>query len=71
MYQNNHVIFSYVDDLLGVGLENTVYDSFNDLLQLLQDLGFPISQSKLRSPSLTCNCLGIYDHTPMPPFVTP
>ena len=59
MYQKNHVIFSYVDDLLGVGLGSTIHDSFNELLQLLQDLGFPISKSKLRSPSFVCNCLGI------------
>ena len=59
MFQKNHVIFSYVDDLLGVGLEDTIHDSFNVLVRLLQDLGFPISKSKLRSPNFKCNCLGI------------
>ena len=59
MYKNNHVIFSYVDDLLGVGLNSTIHESFKELLQLLEDLGFPISKSKLRRPNSVCNCLGI------------
>ena len=63
MRKRNYVVYNYVDDIMGIGPESTVFDSYNYLLQLLQDLGFPISTSKLVSPQTECNCLGIMVNT--------
>ena len=63
MHKNNYVIFNYVDDLLGVGKEKNIHDSFKFLLSILKKLGFPISKSKLAAPSTTCNCLGVIVNT--------
>ena len=63
MRKRNYVVYNYVDDIMGIGPESTVFDSFNYLLQLLEDLGFPISTSKLVSPQTECNCLGIMINT--------
>ena len=59
MNKNDYVIFNYVDDLLGVGKGQNILDSFDFLLEMLDRLGFPISKSKLATPSSTCNCLGV------------
>ena len=46
-----------------MGDKNTIDDVFDYLVKLLKDLGFPISQSKLISPTTTCNCLGVIINT--------
>ena len=48
-----------MDDLIGVGRTDAVNDAFDYLVKLLEDLGFPISKSKLISPTTQCSCLGI------------
>ena len=48
---------------MGIGPESTAFDSFNYLLQLLENLGFSISTSKLISPQTECNLLGIMVNT--------
>ena len=67
MGRRNDVIYNYVDDLIGVGRSDAINDAFDYLVGLLQDLGFPISKSKLVGPTTQCNCLGIIidttDHT--------
>ena len=52
-------LMNYIDDLLYVGPPSTIWDSYHDLLQLLQDLGLEVSQSKLVPPSTQVICLGI------------
>ena len=47
----------------GVGRSDAINDAFDYLVKLLQDLGFPISKSKLISPTTQCNCLGIIINT--------
>ena len=46
MHKCNYVVYNYMDDIMGIGPESTVFDSLYYLLQLLQNLGFPISTSK-------------------------
>ena len=52
-------LMNYIDDLLYVGTPSTIWDSYQDLLQLLQDLGLEASQNKLVPPSTQVICLGI------------
>ena len=59
MKQQNCTIFNYVDDLMGIGPVSTVHTAYSFLLNLLEKLGFPISTSKLESPSTKGNCLGV------------
>ena len=59
MKQQDFTIFNYVDDLMGIGPVSTVYKAYSFLLNLLEKLGFPISSSKLESPSTRGNCLGV------------
>ena len=48
-------LMNYIDDILYVGTPSTIWDSYRDLLQLLQE----VSQSKLVPPSTQVICLGI------------
>ena len=59
MRQRNNIIYNYMDDLMGIGKADTIFSAYHYLLKLLKDLGFPISNSKLVSPTNKCNCLGI------------
>ena len=59
MCKRNYVVYNYIDNIMGIGPESRVFVSFHYLLQLLENLGFPISTSKLISPQTECNCLGI------------
>ena len=63
MGQQNFTIFNYVDDLMGIGPVSTVHTAYSFLLNLLEKLGFPISISKLESPSTKGNCLGVIADT--------
>ena len=59
MRQHGYIIFNYIDDLVGIGPLSTVENAYKFLLELLENLGFPISSSKLEPPSIICNCLGV------------
>ena len=59
MFNHGFVVYTYVDDILGIGTEPKASEGFQFLLQTLNDLGFPISKSKLVAPTTRCNCLGI------------
>ena len=61
--KNYYVVFNYVDDLLGVGKDQSILDSFDFLLSTVEKLGFPISKSKLAAPSSICNYLGVIVNT--------
>ena len=59
MFKKSYIVYNYVDDILGLGIEPQAHEAFRYLLGILKDLGFPISQSKLVAPTTRCNCLGI------------
>ena len=63
MYKNNYLVCNYVDDIIGMELGNKATEAFNYLVNILQELGFPLSPSKLVSPSTECNCLGVMVNT--------
>ena len=50
MCKCNYVVYNYIDNIMGIGPESTVFVSFHYLLHLLENIGFPISTSKLISP---------------------
>ena len=59
MRQQGYTIFNCIDDLVGIGPLSTVKKAYKYLMELLETLGFPISDSKLAPPSSRCNCLGV------------
>ena len=63
MRQRGDVICNYVDDLIGIGTHDQIFNAFQYLKELLGKLGFPISTSKLVSPTKECNCLGVIINT--------
>ena len=64
-------LMNYIDDLLYVGTPNEIWPSYHDLLQLLQDLGLEVNQSKLVPPSTQVICLGILVDTVQKTLSTP
>ena len=56
-------LYNYIDDLIYIGLPDDIYQSFNTLMDLLQDLGLEISISKLVKPTTVAVCLGIEINT--------
>ena len=52
-------LYNYIDDLIYTHLPDDIYDSYSTLIELLQDLGLDISQSKLVPPTTKAICLGI------------
>ena len=59
MRQHGFTIYNYIDDLVGIGPLSTVDRAYKFLLELLENLRFPISGSKLEPPSTRCTCLGV------------
>ena len=59
MFKQSYIVYTYVDDILGLDIEPQAHEAFRYLLGILKDLGFQISQSKLVAPTTRCNCLGI------------
>ena len=56
-------LFNYIDDLIYTGLPANIHNSFQFLLNLIQELGLEISQKKLVPPSTSVVCLGIHIDT--------
>ena len=52
-------LYNYIDDLVYIGLLDEIYNAYNYLINLLQQLGLQISQEKLVSPTTSLVCLGI------------
>ena len=52
-------LFNYIDDLIYTGLSSEIHNSYQFLLDLLQELGLDISHKKLVSPATSVICLGI------------
>ena len=62
IYHEKHghnALMNYIDNLIYIGLPSKLYESYQFLLSLLQDLGLQISQSKLIPPNTQVTCLGI------------
>ena len=47
----HNALLNYIDDLIYIGLPSKIYDSYQFLLYLLQDLGLEVSKKKLLPPS--------------------
>ena len=62
-WKNKYIILNYVYDLIGCSLISRAHQPYQLLLQLLGDLKFPISMSKLIAPTHECNCLGVMVNT--------
>ena len=58
-YKHGYVTYTYVDDVIGIGLPVQAKEGFNFMQNLLKDLNFPISNSKLVTPTEEAVCLGI------------
>ena len=58
-HKNGYVTYCYVDDVIGLGLNPTATEGFHYMKNLLEELNFPISSSKLVEPSIEVTCLGI------------
>ena len=56
-------LYNYIDDLVYTGLPGEIYESYNTLITLLQQLSLEISQSKLLLPTICAICLGIEINT--------
>ena len=60
MNNNGHnSMLNYIDDLIYTALPSTIHNSYQFLLNLLQQLGLDISNKKLHPPSTQAVCLGI------------
>ena len=60
MKNNGHnSLLNYIDDLIYTALPSTINNSYQFLLDLLQQLGLDISTKKLHPPSTQAVCLGI------------
>ena len=60
MNNNGHnSLLNYKDDLIYTALLSTIHNSYQFLLDLLQQLGLDVSTKKLHPPSTQAVCLGI------------
>ena len=59
MHLQGFTVYTYVDDMIGISESNTAQEAFHYLFNLLKDLKFSISDSKLPPPANESNCLGI------------
>ena len=59
MRKQGYCMLPYVDDMIGCALVGKADKQCDFLLRLLENLGFPISSTKLVRPTHVCNCLGI------------
>ena len=57
--RNGYVTYCYVDDVIGIGVNPEATKGFHFMKNLLEELNFPISNSKLVTPSQQATCLGI------------
>ena len=52
-------LINYIDDLVLSDLPSKINNAYQFLLMLLQEVGLPISSSKLVDPTTSAVCLGI------------
>ena len=58
-FKKGHITFTYVDDVIGTSGPDVAEEGFSYIKNLLEELNFPISNSKLVSPTEEATCLGI------------
>ena len=56
-------LYNYVDNLIYCGFPSNIHQSFENLLELLTQLGLTINPKKLVAPSTSLICLGILINT--------
>ena len=59
MATRGHNVTNYIDDIIGYAVKSQAQASFDNLYNLLQDLGFKISKNKLVEPTTRATCLGV------------
>ena len=64
MLQRNFDVINDIDDILGIDVPSKINPSYDTLHNLLEELGFEISQKKIETPTTRLNCLGIIVDTP-------
>ena len=60
MAKRQHRVLAYIDDYIIISSPDTATKAFDELSQLLRDLGLPINQKKVSSPGRALTCLGIF-----------
>ena len=60
MSKHQHKVLAYIDDYIIISSPDTAKEAFDELFQLLQDLGLPINHKKVCSPRRAVTCLGIF-----------
>ena len=63
MRQKSYSMIDYIDDYVGVGVPSVVWESYDVLMQLMQELGLTISSKKLFPPVTQVTCLDILTDT--------
>ena len=59
MAKRHHKVLAYIDDYIIIAPPETAKQAFEELHQLLNDLGLPINQKKVGAPCRALTCLGI------------
>ena len=59
MREKGFCVIDYIDDYVKIGIQSVVFDSFNYLTSLMNDLGLTISEKKLVASSTKVICLGV------------
>ena len=59
MRRQGYDVINYIDDFLGFGTPSVAHQSFQTLVQLMQELGLAISDNKLIRPTTQAVCLGV------------
>ena len=59
MAKCQHKVLAYTDDYIIFASPETVTQAFDELFQLLQDLGLPINHKKVNPSCRALTCLGI------------
>lgn len=57
--RQGYVTFAYVDDVIGCERKDVATAGYKFLIDILQDLNFPVSHKKLVAPTTRASCLGI------------
>ena len=63
MRKRGYDVINYIDDVIGFGTVSTANPAFQCLYQLLENLGFEISKTKLVAPTTKVTCLGVSINT--------
>ena len=59
MRHQGHHVFAYIDDYILVSTDDLAHSHFEDLYDIITDLGLPINPDKNTAPTRRLTCLGI------------